>query len=265
MPHRRLRFIASVLLVCCCTFALARPARAASNIFLQVDGVPGESTDDKHKAWIELLSFSTGVTQSGAVTSGKVGAGGGAAGKVDVAPFTVVKLVDSTSPKLFVSACNGKHIPKVVIEVATAGENKMVFLKYTLNDVIVSAIRTSAAGGSGDRPTEEVVFAYSKIEMEYTPQDAKSGKAGAPVKSSYDAATNKSVEGPSSGAGTGTAAASPAAPTDTGTASTATPAAPAAASTDPAAAPAPTRTLTRAQRERLRQAAEPQPAPAPAK
>src|SRR5687767_4442458 len=149
MSHRR--WIACGLFLYC-AFALALPARAASNIFLQVEGIPGEATDDKHKAWIELLSFSTGVTQTGAGVAGKAGAGGGA-GKVEVAPFSVVKLVDSTSPKLFVSACNGKHIPKVVIEVASASEARNVYLKYTLNDVLVSAIRTSAASGGNDRPT----------------------------------------------------------------------------------------------------------------
>ena len=25
--------------------------------FIKIDGIPGESTDDKHKDWIEILSF----------------------------------------------------------------------------------------------------------------------------------------------------------------------------------------------------------------
>ena len=28
----------------------------AFDAFLKVDGIPGESTDDKHKDWIEILS-----------------------------------------------------------------------------------------------------------------------------------------------------------------------------------------------------------------
>jgi type VI secretion system secreted protein Hcp len=34
--------------------------------FLEIDGIKGESTDDKHKDWIEILSYSHGVSQSGA-------------------------------------------------------------------------------------------------------------------------------------------------------------------------------------------------------
>ena len=44
----------------------------AFDCFLKIEGVPGESTDDKHGDWIELLSYSHGVSQpsSGAQSSG---------------------------------------------------------------------------------------------------------------------------------------------------------------------------------------------------
>ena len=47
--------------------------------FLKLDGIPGESQDDKHKEWIELHSFSMGIAQTaggqrsttGAATAGR--------------------------------------------------------------------------------------------------------------------------------------------------------------------------------------------------
>ena len=33
----------------------------AFDAFLKIDGIPGESTDDKHKDWIEVLSFDFGM------------------------------------------------------------------------------------------------------------------------------------------------------------------------------------------------------------
>ena len=36
----------------------------AFDAFLKIEGIPGESTDDKHKDQIEVLSFSWGVTQT---------------------------------------------------------------------------------------------------------------------------------------------------------------------------------------------------------
>ena len=45
----------------------------AFDAFLKIDGIPGESSDDKHKDWIEILSYSHGVSQSG---SGSRSSGG---------------------------------------------------------------------------------------------------------------------------------------------------------------------------------------------
>ena len=35
----------------------------AFDAFLKLSTIPGESGDDKHKEWIEILSYSTGVSQ----------------------------------------------------------------------------------------------------------------------------------------------------------------------------------------------------------
>ncbi len=35
----------------------------AFDAFLKIDGIPGESTDDKHKDWIEVLSYGVGIQQ----------------------------------------------------------------------------------------------------------------------------------------------------------------------------------------------------------
>jgi len=46
----------------------------ATDYFLKLDGIKGESKDSKHKDEIDLLSFSWGATQTGAHASG--GGGG---------------------------------------------------------------------------------------------------------------------------------------------------------------------------------------------
>ncbi len=38
----------------------------AVDMFLKIDGIPGESTDSKHKDWIEVLSYSFGASQPSA-------------------------------------------------------------------------------------------------------------------------------------------------------------------------------------------------------
>ncbi|HEV3436619.1 MAG TPA: type VI secretion system tube protein Hcp, partial [Gemmata sp.] len=50
----------------------------ASDYLLEIDGIKGESQDDKHKDTIEISSFSWGATNAGSSSSGS----GGGAGKV---------------------------------------------------------------------------------------------------------------------------------------------------------------------------------------
>ena len=49
----------------------------AVNIFLKLgNGIKGESQNDQHKDWIDILSWSVGMTQSGTTHLGSGGGGG---------------------------------------------------------------------------------------------------------------------------------------------------------------------------------------------
>ena len=52
----------------------------AMDMFLKIEGVDGESRDDKHAGEIDVLAWSWGMTQSGSMHVG----GGGGSGKVSV-------------------------------------------------------------------------------------------------------------------------------------------------------------------------------------
>ncbi len=80
----------------------------AFDAFLKIDGIPGESTDDKHKEWIEIESYQQGLTQPASATASSVG--GASAERVNFGPLIVSKLVDKASAKLFEACCTGKHI-----------------------------------------------------------------------------------------------------------------------------------------------------------
>ena len=41
---------------------LQKVTGGAYDAFLKIDGIAGESTDDKHKDWIEILSFNHSTT-----------------------------------------------------------------------------------------------------------------------------------------------------------------------------------------------------------
>lgn len=147
----------------------------AVDMFLKVEGIDGESSDDAHAQWIELLSYSHGVSQP---VSGASGTGGRTAGRADFQDFTVTKTLDASTPDLNLHCANGKHIPKIEIELCLATEDKHVFMKYEMEDVIVSSISPGGSSDGGGKPLETVSFAYGTFKWEYTPIDSK-GAPGA--------------------------------------------------------------------------------------
>lgn len=91
----------------------------AFDAFLKIDGIPGESTDDKHKDWIEILSFAHGLEQPAQSTASS--AGGATAERVNHAPYEITHFLDKASPKIYEACCTGKHIKDVTIELCRAG------------------------------------------------------------------------------------------------------------------------------------------------
>ena len=159
--------------------------------FLKVATVPGESTDDKHKEWIEVLSYSWGASQA---AGGAASATGSHAGqRVDISPFSVVKQLDKASPKLFLSCCTGEHIGEVTMELCKAGGDKQKYMTYKFTDVLVSSVRPGGSSQGGDAlPLEEVSFSFGKVELEYIPID-KTGKPQGQVPAGWDLQKNSKV------------------------------------------------------------------------
>jgi type VI secretion system secreted protein Hcp len=157
-------------------------AFAAFDAFLKIDGVDGESKDDKHKGEIDIQSWSWGATQAGSMAAG----GGGGAGKVSMQDFSFTKSIDKSSPKLFEALATGKHLKEV--KLTLRGSSSVEYLTITLTDVLVSSYSTGGSSGD-DRPTESVSLNFAQIKMSYVEQDA-SGKAGAATEFGWDLKKN---------------------------------------------------------------------------
>ena len=161
---------------------------AAVDYFLKIEGIPGESTDAKHKAEIDVESWSWGETNAGT----HVGGGGGGAGKVIMQDFHFVMKVNKASPKLFLACASGQHIPKAVLVCRKAGTEQQEFLTITMTDLLVSSYQTGGSAGSSVVPTDQISLNFSKIEWEYKEQKPD-GSLGGGVKAGWDQKANKKV------------------------------------------------------------------------
>ena len=137
----------------------------ALDAYIKFDSIPGESNDDKHKDWIEILSYRIGADQPSTVVST---AGGAAAERVDIQDFVILKALDMASPKLFEACCTGKPIPNIQIELCRAGGDKLTYMTYKLTNSIISSVHSGGSKQGETLPTEEVTINFGKIEITYT-------------------------------------------------------------------------------------------------
>jgi type VI secretion system secreted protein Hcp len=157
---------------------------AQSDFFLKLDGIEGESADDKHKGEIDLLSWSWGETNAGSMAHG----GGGGSGRVAVQDFHFVMRLQKASPKLMQACASGQHIGNAELACRKAGGKQEDYLKIKFGDVMCSSYQAGGSNGSPDL-NDQVSLNFSKIEFEYKEQKAD-GTLGGSVKAGWDVKKN---------------------------------------------------------------------------
>lgn len=161
-----------------------------AHMFCKIEGIKGESKDDKHKDWIEVINYNHSVNQPISAASRT---GGRTAGRAEFQDFVINKVVDKSTPELNLYCANGKHIPKIEIELCLESGKKHTFMKYTLKDVIISSVSPSGNNTADDvRPHESVGMSYGSIKWENTPIDEK-GTPGASINRAWDLRSNKQL------------------------------------------------------------------------
>ena len=80
--------------------------KMAIDVYLQIEGIKGESQDQKHKGWIECLSVHWGINQPRSATAST--SGGHTAERVEMEDIAFNKLADLSSPVLMQYCAMGK-------------------------------------------------------------------------------------------------------------------------------------------------------------
>lgn len=157
------------------------------NIYLVLDGIPGESTSKQVPKSIELSSYSHGVSMQLTGSQSDVGRTTGRCSHQDM---VVTKRLDKTSPQLNLFCSGGKTIKEATIRCFGAVDDGSTVEYYNIKmkDVIVSSISISAGGG--DRPYETVAFNYNDITWTYTQHDHDKGGKSGNVATTWNLQTN---------------------------------------------------------------------------
>lgn len=144
----------------------------AGNLFLQIDGVPGECAEQGHTGWIDVMSYSEGLHNTQSIGYG----GGGGVGTVQYADIQVTCLLEKAIPTLMAGCAGSKHYGTAKLHATKMGGDGKgwVYLEVTLTDVLVTSVQFS--GSQNTMPTVSIGLAFAKIKTEYWEQNKDGGK-----------------------------------------------------------------------------------------
>ena len=156
----------------------------ATDMFIKIGSLKGESVDKTHAGEIDVLAWSWGMSNSGSAHHG----GGIGSGKVNVQDLSFTKYIDKSSPDLMLACCNGKHYDSALLTVRKAGEKPLEYLKITMTELMVTSVSTGGSGGE-DKLTENVTLNFASVKVDYIEQK-KDGSAGDKPSMNWNIAEN---------------------------------------------------------------------------
>lgn len=148
------------------TLLAAVPAQAATDIYLNIAGIKGESTVKGYEGAIEALAWSWGVSNSGTALGG--------AGKTNVQDLSWTQYLDSSYPQLFSKLTTGTDPGKATLYAVKpgAGGNSYNYFQAIFDGNLITSLSTGGSGGE-ERFTLNASMAMTSITLRYLPDPTK--------------------------------------------------------------------------------------------
>ncbi len=137
-------------------------ALASGDLLIYAQGstqgvILGTSTNSTHHNWIDVFSFSHGV-------SVPTGAGGAPSGPAITTPLSVMTKFDRSTTKLFMAQVNQELFTTLKLEWVDAGTGQTLFRYDLANARLIDAQESGSAGGD-NAPIISMSFNYSAITI----------------------------------------------------------------------------------------------------
>jgi type VI secretion system secreted protein Hcp len=169
------------------SWPIAVDAAPQIKMYLRVDGVPGELTDDLHKGCMEVQAYEhqPHIWGDPHVTEG------GRTDDLRACRLTVTRPVNKATPALVLQYCKQTPIPTVTLELwREGGPVPQKMMVYTHHECALNAIRNMKGLMADSSPTEELTFVCSAMEWAFTEYDA-GGKPKGEVRTQWDGRTGQ--------------------------------------------------------------------------
>jgi len=144
-------------------FMFAASTTSFADIYMNVDGIEGESLNSNYVDWIEIESYVLSMSLPEVTLSSS---SRGTPKKIN-SPIEITKVLDKSTPLLFEKLAKGENISHIDIVVTQSsgrdGESTLLMIQLG-NAMIVGA----TTGGSNDGiPMDQFSIMYETITMEY--------------------------------------------------------------------------------------------------
>lgn len=158
------------------------------SIFMNYEGIQGESSDKNHRNWIDVDDLHWGVKRN--IRSHASTRKDRESANAEVTDLTLTRRVDAATPNLFIEACCGKgKTLRLCLTKTGRGSGSDVFMEYTMYNALLSHYDVEACCQSDIRPTEQITISFTDLEVRYTPYD-DDGNPLAPIAVEFDTSTN---------------------------------------------------------------------------
>lgn len=157
--------------------ALAGVGAANADVFLKVEGAPGESSQRGFEGQIQVNGASMNISSfampdpEGLVDQVRT---------TSVGPIYITKSPDRSSPKLMMAAVEGQPLGRIEITftspVRTGGQ--VVESKWIIEGAEVRSFNVSPDFQNGNAPSESIEISYSSMKYQYYAKDSKGQRTG---------------------------------------------------------------------------------------
>jgi type VI secretion system secreted protein Hcp len=141
----------------------------ASNYYLKIPGIPGDSTSSTHANEIDVETFSWGLTNT--------------TGTAAITNLTVSKYIDPASPLLMKATALGTTFTSIVLTADKTGSTPFRYVTLTLSNAKLKSFKETGSRATGI--LENITFSYTQARLRYTSQSSTGG-IGPSVEACFD-------------------------------------------------------------------------------
>jgi type VI secretion system secreted protein Hcp len=159
----------------------------AIDVYLHLEGIKGESSDEGHRGWIECQYLDWRIYQPKSATSSS---SGNTAERCEHSSLAIRKLSDLSTPILLQTCSMGTTMPSGKIELfrADAQGGRIKYFELELTNLIVGDVAPEIY--EGEILSEHLSLKYSKVKWRYAQQKVSGGSNGLTA-GGWDLSTNR--------------------------------------------------------------------------